>query len=196
VRYTADVRRFILIRHSTPIVRPELPAVTWHLSGVGLHRSEELADVLADEFNVAAVWSSREPKAVETAEVIARKAGKPLDTDVRFGEQHRTNVPYLGSNEFRAAVAEALSNPNDLVYGTETIAAAARRFRAGLESLNQEAPDGDVAIVSHGTVIAGFLASEIDVDPVEVWRSLGLPGFVVIEWPEPTEISEQRNFDA
>jgi broad specificity phosphatase PhoE len=62
--------------------------------------------------------------------------------------------------------------------------------------LNQEAPDGDVAIVSHGTVIAGFLASEIDVDPVEVWRSLGLPGFVVIEWPEPTEISEQRNFDA
>lgn len=196
MRYTADVRRFILIRHSTPIVRPELPAVTWHLSGIGMTRASELAGDLASEFNIAAVWSSREPKAVETGQAIARKIGKPLDTDARFGEQHRANVPYLGSAEFRAAVAGALQNPAELVYGSETILDAASRFRSGINSLHASMPDGDVAVVSHGTVISGFLASEIDVDPVEVWRSLGLPGYVVLNWPEPTEITVQRNFDS
>jgi broad specificity phosphatase PhoE len=189
------VRRLIIIRHSTPIIRPELPADTWHLSGIGLNRAAELADVVASDFNVTAVWSSREPKAVETADTIARMVGKPLDTDSRFGEQHRANVPFLGSERFRENVANALLNPDELVYGSETITAAARRFRAGIEDLHSGTPDGDIVVVSHGTVISGFLSSEIDVDPVEVWRSLGLPGYVVLNWPEPTDILLQRNFD-
>jgi broad specificity phosphatase PhoE len=160
-----------------------------------MNRADELAEAVNDEFNVTAVWSSQEPKAVETAKAIARKIGKPLDTDVRFGEQHRANVPYLGSEQFREAVGNALLNPDDLVYGSETITAAARRFRAGIEDLHASSPDGDIVVVSHGTVISGFLASEIDVEPVEVWRSLGLPGYIVLDWPEPTEISMQRNFD-
>ena len=52
-----------------------------------------------------------------------------------------------------------------------------------------------VAVVAHGTVIATFVASVLDIDPIPIWESLGLCGLVEIEWPEPTEIISQQNFD-
>jgi len=52
-----------------------------------------------------------------------------------------------------------------------------------------------VAVVAHGTVIATFVASVLDIDPIPIWESLGLRGLVETEWPEPTEIISQQNFD-
>ena len=52
-----------------------------------------------------------------------------------------------------------------------------------------------VAVVAHGTVFAMFVGSVLDIDPIPIWESLGLPGLIEIEWPDPTEIVSQRNFD-
>ena len=52
-----------------------------------------------------------------------------------------------------------------------------------------------MAVVAHGTVISTFVASVLDIDPVPVWESLGMPGLVEIEWPEPTEIISLQNFE-
>ena len=55
--------------------------------------------------------------------------------------------------------------------------------------------DETVAIVAHGTVISTFVGENLDIDPVPIWDSIGLPGFVEIEWPNPTEILDQQKFE-
>lgn len=187
------MRRIILIRHSLPVVRPELPAETWQLSQEGRRRAGLLADGLS-QFDMAALWSSVEPKAVETARIIGDSTGLTVEVDRRFNEQRRASVPYLGNEAFRAAVGDALTRAGELVFGEETVSAALRRFRAALLSAHRSAPAGDIAIVSHGTVIAGLVARELGIDPVPVWHGLGLPGYVAITWPDPTGIETQRNF--
>lgn len=176
------MRRFILIRHSLPDIRPELPSETWHLSVEGQRRADLLADDLA-QFDLAAIWSSAEPKAIEIAEFISSNTGLQTQIDARFNEQHRAGEPYLGKEEFRAAVSEALTRPDELIYGSETVSAAVACFRAGLDSADRSAPPGDVAVVSHGTIIAGYVASERGVDPLPVWEGLDTPSSIVISCP-------------
>jgi broad specificity phosphatase PhoE len=188
------MRRFILIRHSAPIVRPELPSETWQLSAEGHELAALLADDLA-EFGLSAVLSSSEPKAIDTARAIGRKAGLRREVDSRFNEQRRANAPYLGSERFRAAIAGALRQPDELLFGEETVSSSVERFTAGIELADSSLPDGDIAVVSHGTVITGFVGSLLGIDPVPVWQELGLPGYIVINWPNPTGIESQRNFD-
>ena len=45
-------------------------------------------------------------------------------------------------------------------------------------------PAGNLAIVSHGTVMTLFLAHVSGIDPVPFWKQLGLPAFVVLSYPD------------
>jgi hypothetical protein len=62
--------RLILVRHSLPDIRREVPAAEWHLSADGIARAELLARQL-DPGSATAVFSSPEPKAFETAQALA-----------------------------------------------------------------------------------------------------------------------------
>ena len=55
--------------------------------------------------------------------------------------------------------------------------------------------DQTVAFIAHGTVISTFVAELLDTDPVPIWESLGLPGLIEIEWPRPSKILMQLNFE-
>ena len=55
--------------------------------------------------------------------------------------------------------------------------------------------DENVAVVSHGTVISTFVAQELGVDPVLLWKSMGLPWLVEIYWPNPTKIIREISFN-
>jgi len=137
---------------------------------------------LADELRhlgADGVVSSSEPKAHGTAEVIARSLDLPLTANDAFREQGGGQVPYLSDEAFLAAVAEHFRRPDEVVFGSETSAQAARRLAAGIAETRQRfrCP----IVVTHGRVMCGYLAVALDVDPVPIWRSLRLPDALVVD---------------
>ena len=72
-------KQIILVKHSLPEIIQDIPAWQWHLSEVGRVRAGQLAEKLL-LYQPEVLISSTEPKAIETAEVIARKTQLPVHT--------------------------------------------------------------------------------------------------------------------
>jgi broad specificity phosphatase PhoE len=67
------------------------------------------------------VHASSEPKATETAKLVASRLG--VDIRVRSGleEHHRDDAQFFPDPQgFEGAIAKLFDNPDDLVYGSET----------------------------------------------------------------------------
>jgi 2,3-bisphosphoglycerate-dependent phosphoglycerate mutase len=151
------------VRHAQVVLELDRPASLWELSGEGRAAAEKLAARLAP---VPRVLSSTEPKAVATAEPLARRSGVVLELDERLREVAReTNLPDAESH--RAAVRTYLGG--DSIGGWEGAGQARARFAAALDGLD------DVAVVTHATVLALFLGYDFD-----AWARIALPD--VIEW--------------
>jgi broad specificity phosphatase PhoE len=153
----------LFIRHAETVLQLDRPAATWRLSEAGRRAAEELAARLAP---VARVVSSPEPKAVATADPLARLSAVAVETDARLREVGReTNLPDYAAH--RAAVRRYLDG--EPVGGWEARESALERFRAAVGTL-----DG-AAVVTHATVLALFLGYGFD-----EWERIELPD--VIEW--------------
>ena len=176
------MRRLVLVRHSTPEIQPDTPASAWRLSALGRERSKLLSARLQC-FTPGVVWSSREPKAVETAEIVAASFGVPVEVADGLEEHHRDNVPfYPAASDFDAAVERFFDNPDRLVLGSETAEQARDRMSAAIDSV-VDAGHTDTIVVTHGTVMTLYVASVEDADPMRFWRRLGLPSYLVLGLP-------------
>lgn len=171
--------KLILIKHAPPQVEPDVPADQWHLSARGLELCEPLAERLRP-FEPTTIVSSREPKALETAAAIAERLKLPHRAADGLHEHDRSNVPHMRSHEFISMVELFFRRPDELVLGRETAKQALARFSTAVDSVLKQEGDENVAIVSHGTVIALFVAQHAKRSPFELWRELGLPSFVVL----------------
>ena len=175
--------RLVLVRHSNPEIEPDKPASAWRLGEIGRRRSDLLADRLRG-FSPDVVWSSREPKAFETAEIVAAAFGVPVRVADGLEEHHRRGVPYFPTrDEFESAVEQLFCSPDQLVLGTETAGQALSRFTAAIDDVIKAALM-DAVVVTHGTVMTLYVASVAGVRPMCFWRRLGLPSFVVLALPD------------
>lgn len=168
--------RLILVKHSHVNIVPGRPPRTWELSAEGRRRALILAERLAD-IRVARVVSSVEPKAVETAEIVAQRLGVPAVTAPGLHEQARDTAPFLGAEAFETAIAWLFDEPHKVVFGEESADAAADRFAAAVDAL---AGEHDEIVVAHGTVIALYVSRAAGIDPYPLWQSLELPSYVVL----------------
>lgn len=189
------MRRLILVRHSAVDVQPHVPAVQWRLSEAGRARCIPLADMLAEHHPIAIV-ASDEPKAVETAEIVAGRLGLSVETEAGLREHDRTGAPYYrDSGEFERAAARLFARPDELVFGRETAARAADRFAAAVEDVLARNADGSVVVVAHGTVISLFVARHTRLDAYEYWRRLGMPAFAIMSVPDLTLLNTVPSVD-
>ena len=178
------MRKLVLVRHSLPRMVTGVPANQWHLSPEGRRRCTPLAGRLS-AYGLGAVISSQESKAVETGQIVSRTLGLPFETAPNLHEHERGVVTDLGSREdFEVQVAHFFEHPGRLVLGLETGYDACERFSAAVGGVMKRHPAGNVAIVSHGTVMTLFLANATGIDPVPFWKDLGLPAFVALSYPE------------
>ena len=145
-------------------------------------------------FSPDLIWSSREPKAVETAGIVAETLGVPVRLKDGLEEHHRDEVPYLPKREFESAVETFFKRPDQLVLGSETAEHACDRFAASIETV-VETKQKDIVVVTHGTVISLFAASVAKVNSMSLWRQLGLPSYLVLTLPsmEIHEDGQQRD---
>jgi broad specificity phosphatase PhoE len=188
--------KLLLIRHSVPAWGPENPPSKWELTERGKDRSKLLGEYLKSR-RTSRIFASSEVKALETAEIAAGIAGISSVTSysgLREHDRDETRV-VLTSTERRALIIECIRKPDELIHGSETVGAARDRFGKAVKRLMMDVTDETVAIVAHSTVISTFVGEILDIDPVPIWDSIGLPGFVEIEWPNPTEILDQQKFE-
>jgi broad specificity phosphatase PhoE len=175
--------KIILIKHASPQVDPAVPSDQWRLSERGRASCVKLAELVRPHVPTAIV-SSEEPKAVETAELVAQKLSIPHRSAPNLHEHDRRNVPHMRSSEFISMVEVFFRKPDELVLGRETARQALDRFNSDLEDVIRQNPADSIAVVTHGTVLALFLAEKTNRPGFELWRQLGLPSFAVLELPD------------
>lgn len=164
----------LLVRHSAPELDPTVPSEEWRLSEEGRRRCTPLGERLAG-YRPRALVSSTEPKARETAELIAPALGLDVEVSDGLRETARRTVGWLDPDEIDRGLRGLFARPGEVVYGEESAASALARFESAVEGLPE-----DSVIVTHGTVLSLFVAARTGRDPYELWRSLELPDVVEV----------------
>ena len=176
-------RTLLLVKHSLPEIVPGVPASQWHLSEEGRRLCLPLAEQVA-AYAPLTLISSAEPKAIETAQIVAEHLGGAVQAAAGLHEHDRSqNAEWVSQAQFEASVAEFFANPPAVVYGTETAAQAYIRFAEAVRDVTVAHPQGNLAIFSHGTVITLLVAQANALEPFSLWKRLGLPSIAVLSLP-------------
>jgi broad specificity phosphatase PhoE len=130
--------KLVLIKHSLPEVRPEHPPSRWRLSPEGSRFALGLAEELRP-LGLTHLYASREPKASQTAALVAERLGIPWEARDGLEEHHRDHEPFLAESDFRAKVADFFARPNERVFGDETATEALTRFEDAITGLSRAA---------------------------------------------------------
>ena len=177
----------ILVKHSLPELDETRPTNTWKLSNEGRVRAQRLAEEL-ESFQPEVILSSNEPKAKETAEILASQLRLEVQTAPDLHEHDRSTVPFLSHDKFQASIREFFQKPDELVFGSETANQTYTRFYRAVHSILKEHRKKSVVIVTHGTVISLFVARLTGSSDLELWSKLGLPSLVAMDLQSNTVI--------
>lgn len=144
--------RILFVTHPEVDADPAVPVPDWPLSERGRERMRLFAEG-PDVRGVRAVWSSRERKAIEAAELLGAQLALRPEPLEQLAENDRSSTGYLPPELFEPAVHAFFGEPLLSHRGWETAAAAQQRICDALETVLARSPaEGDVAIVSHGAV--------------------------------------------
>ncbi len=178
-----NMQKLILIKHSKPEMVEGKTSHDWPLSEEGRRRCTPLADLLKPHAP-ATIITSEEPKAFQTGELLSQALNIPVASAPDLQEHDRTNVPVMQTRDFISAMAHFFQNPRDLVLGLESADDVLHRIGHAIESTMAANPGRNVAIITHGTSQALFLNKQKNKAGFDWWRSMGLPSFVVMSWPD------------
>lgn len=151
----------------------------WTLSDAGREAAKALASRLL-RFGFADLFSSPEPKAMQTAQIIADRIGGQIQTDVRLREHERSSVGFLERDRFKASIASIFDKPDVIAYGDESADAVYARFSSAIDDAVARST-GPVAAVTHGTAITIYVSRLVGIAPMPFWTRLGMPVAIVIE---------------
>lgn len=170
-----------LLRHSQPAIESEKPAHQWTLTDEGRRRSTRIAALLT-AWRPDRILSSSEPKAVETAELIASHLGLSCAADDGFGEHSRHTAPfYVSRAEFERRLEDLFREPDRVAFGEESALVAAARFRESLERVRRRCPEDRLAVVTHGTVMSLYLAEVTGESAWQLWKRWTTPCLVTVD---------------
>lgn len=182
-----SAKHLILVKHSLPEILEDVPAREWHLSEDGRERTRKLAEQLI-RYQPEIIASSVEPKAQETAAILAENLGLEFFEVENLHEHDRIGVPYHTKAIFQNFVRELFDKPNQLMFGNETANGALVRFRQAVDIVLDSYNDKTVIVVAHGTVMSLYVAWLTGCDGYSLWNELGLPSFVVLDIQSKTLI--------
>ncbi len=173
----------ILIRHSLPELDASVPPKKWLLNEKGKEQARLLARHLLTH-SIRRVMSSSEPKAIETAQIVATYLCLTTEIVPGLHEHERPLTKLTSEAHYKKTIARLFSEPDKLTFGSETANEAGERFERTIQNLLWRYPDQGLAIVSHGTVMSKFAANHSNVDPHTIWQRIGLPGALIFSRPQ------------
>src|SRR5262249_3623750 len=120
-------------------------------------RCAPLAEQLAG-YQPAAIVASPEPKATETAALVAGQLGLPCEVMDGLEENDRSGFAYVSAEQYALTLAAFFAHPEERVLGCETAAQAERRFTRAIDEVLRAHRAGSLVVVAHGTVMSLFVA--------------------------------------
>jgi broad specificity phosphatase PhoE len=183
----------LLVKHSLPAIRPELPPAQWKLSQEGQRRCHWLAAKLR-EHGVTILYSSLEAKALETASILSAQLSVKFHERPDLHENDRTGFSILPPHEWEQQFREFFDHPDRVCIGAESAATAALRFSRAVKDVLNQTEGKTPAIISHDTVITLFTAQYNLLSPFDLWRRPSLPSFVRVN-SESFECEGIHNYD-
>lgn len=192
LRDVAPARRLVLVKHALPVLDDSRPAREWQLGVEGEEQARRLVVTLR-QFAPFRLASSTEPKAARTAAIVAAELGIGMTTLDGLREIDRPVVPIMPREEHERFNVRLFTAVDEPVIGTESARAALERFAPAVRDLLGQEPAQNVVVVTHGTVIALFVAAHNQVDAFQLWQRLqcstcvvlGLPALELLETVDP-----------
>ena len=155
----------IVVKHAAPHIVEDLPSSKWVLSELGMEQCEELYSRLA-QYNPASLYTSEEPKAVQTAEILGARLGIPVSPTPQLHENDRTGLPFFkDKTEFNARLRAFFLRPSERVVGNESADEAHARFIGAVREVLASAQGQPTLIVAHGTVITLLISRANHLNP-------------------------------
>jgi broad specificity phosphatase PhoE len=174
----------ILVKHALPELEPERAPRHWQLGPRGHAGAKRLAAALR-QFLPLRLESSSEAKAAQTADVVALELGLMRHERVGLEEIDRPAQPILSRETHVAHNARLFLEPARAVVGAESAERASSRFSAAVAAaLSKRTSVEHLVVVTHGTVIALFVAAHHPVDAFALWQRLSCPALVRVSIPD------------
>lgn len=171
----------MLVKHAQPVLDPARAAREWRLGPDGEEQARRLAAALA-RFLPFRLFSSPEPKAARTAEIISAHLRVHASTIEDLRELDRPVLPILASEEHAALNARVFARPDERTLGAESAQEARARFATAVRTHVSAHSHATHVFVTHGTVISLFVASiDTAIDAFELWKRLRCASFVVLD---------------
>ncbi len=144
--------RAVYLTHPQVKIDAAVPVPLWGLSDVGRQRARSFVEKGAVPRGTM-VFSSRETKALELAEMIAAAAGTPVMADHLMGENDRSATGFLPPVLFEATADRFFAQPHESADGWERAIDAQRRIVDTVRTALDCVPPGVQAIFcGHGAV--------------------------------------------
>lgn len=144
--------RALYLTHPQVRLDAAVPVPLWGLSLEGWERARAFVARGAVPEG-ALVFSSRETKALELAELVAEAAGTPVLTDHAMGENDRRATGFLPPDLFEEAADQFFASPDASHKGWERAVDAQERIVGAVETALASVPaDMPVIFCGHGAV--------------------------------------------
>lgn len=144
--------RALYLTHPQVRLDPNVPVPLWPLSDEGRARVETFIARRTVPAG-ALVFSSREAKALELAELVAASAGTPVLADHLMGENDRSATGFLPPALFEQTADAFFARPQESVEGWERAIDAQARIVETVGLALQAVPPGTPAVFcGHGAV--------------------------------------------
>ena len=165
-----------LVRHGRPLMVRGVPAAEWDLDPASY--DDVWALRAAGRLPARAAWfSSPEPKAIQTAQLLT-DAEVGVLPDVR---EHQRSGEWV--EDFATAVRRAFDEPEaPAVDGWETLSACRDRVTRAVRRVLEVHGDEDVVLVGHGTAWTLVVADLTGRPPdLERWAALEMPDLISLD---------------
>jgi len=144
--------RALYLTHPQVKIDAAVPVPLWGLSAEGRTRAEAFVGRGVVPVGTI-VFSSRETKALELAELVAAAAGTPVLSDHDMGENDRSSTGFLPPTLFEAHADRFFAHPQQSAEGWErAIDAQARIVSTVRMALASVPPGNPVVFCGHGAV--------------------------------------------
>lgn len=146
-------------------------------------------------FKSTELVSSLESKAGQTAKLVSEQLGLSYRAYSGLHENDRSGFPFFADKKhFQDKLREFFSKYDSQCVGTESAKQAFSRFNKAVKEVVAARPGKNIGVVAHGTVISLFVAQYNGISPFELWKSLSLPSYLILDLPSFRQAREPVNF--
>jgi broad specificity phosphatase PhoE len=167
--------KILFIRHSETILDKVKSNLVWMLSEDGIKAAKELTNH-PEILNCEKIYTSFQTKALETALILAKHNFIPIIPIKELTETTSVTNKYI--NNFTEEI-EKWHGGGYRINDGETKEESSARFNKVIDMIVKENQDThQIGIVTHGDVLACFLANILGINSYELHKRLKMPDLI------------------